>query len=135
MLSAAHCAPDGGTVYDGAGNVILTGMGQGTMDFGGGPLTLPSGGAAVLAKFDGGGKYLWAKAFGAASGDAGVPANDAGVPANDAGVVQSSAGIAVATVFGSNQIVMAGNASGQIDFGMGPKTCPGDDVFVATFQP
>jgi hypothetical protein len=98
---------------DAQGNVILTGAGQGTMNFGGAPLTM-NGTDAVLAKFDSTGAHLWSNRFGDA---------------------KNQAGVAVSTVFGSNRIVMAGNAAGQIDFGKGPVVCAGNDVFVATFDP
>lgn len=111
--------PDGigniAVAVDDAGSVVITGGYTGTVDFGGGPLANPdAAGGSILAKFDGAGNHLWSKRFG------------------DAGGLTS---VAVRTVPGTNQIVMAGNAAGTVDFGMGPMKCPGDDVFVATFQP
>jgi PKD repeat protein len=50
---------------DGAGNVYFTGYFRGTVDFGGGPLTVPytSDLDTFVAKLTSGGQYVWAKAF------------------------------------------------------------------------
>jgi hypothetical protein len=100
---------------DGNGDIVLTGQAKGSVSFGGGPPIVTTGTEAVLVKLDNTGAHLRGHAYGGAA----VPG-----------------GVAVTTVAGSNQIVMARNAKGpgQINLGKGPLTCPGSDVFVATFN-
>jgi hypothetical protein len=52
---------------DGAGNVVLTGLLYGTVDFGGGPLTSAGGSDIFVAKLDAFGNHVWSKRFGDAS--------------------------------------------------------------------
>jgi hypothetical protein len=99
---------------DGAGNVVLTGQLQGTVDFGTGALEQTGGGDAFVAKFDGTGSSLWARRFGDSQGQSGLD---------------------VATVAGSNDIVVGGVAMGSIDFGNGALVCPHPQPFVAELQP
>jgi hypothetical protein len=49
---------------DGAGNVLLTGDFDGTVDFGGGPLTSAGSDDIFVAKLDAQGNHLWSKRFG-----------------------------------------------------------------------
>jgi hypothetical protein len=109
----------GGVAVDRSGNVFYTGTFQGTIDFGGGPLTAVGMSSDIyLAKYDPTGKYLWASRFGDMQ-------------------VQQSTGIAVdaqgdATITGANY--------GVLDFGTGtPLTAAAGqnapDIFVAKFDP
>jgi hypothetical protein len=65
----------GGDVWVGAtdelGNVMVVGEFQGTVDFGGGPLTSAGSSDIVVAKYTPEGAPLWSRRFGAASHDAG----------------------------------------------------------------
>jgi FlgD Ig-like domain len=95
---------------DGLGNVVTTGLFNGTVDFGGGPLTEAGGGDIFVAKFDLNGNHLWSKTFGNA----------------DFQYCQS-----VATD-GANNVVITASFPGTVDFGGGPLTSAGyDDIFVA----
>src|SRR5678815_5844983 len=52
---------------DAAGNVVVVGDFEGTVDFGGGPMGPTTGGKdfdAYVAKFDPAGNHLWSKWFG-----------------------------------------------------------------------
>ena len=103
---------------DGSGNVVVTGLFEGTVDFGGGGLT--SVGRydrhdIFVAKFSGAnGSHLWSKRFGSAD------FFDAGV-----GVALDSSG----------NVVVTGWFTGTVDFGGDNLTSAGiDDVFVAQFS-
>lgn len=48
---------------DGSGNVVLTGYFYGTVNFGGWPLTNPSGSDVFLAKYNASGTHLWSRNF------------------------------------------------------------------------
>jgi hypothetical protein len=54
---------EGDLVVDAAGNIIAVGTFQGTLDFGGGPLSAPANSVFVV-KFDPSGNHLWSKKFG-----------------------------------------------------------------------
>lgn len=104
-----------GVAFDAAGNVLLTGLFEGVLDFGGGPVV--SGGAfdLFLAKLGPAGDHLWSKAH---------------------GNVASQAGTGVAVDPTSAQVVVAGFAAGSVDFGTGALTAAGgEDAIVARFQP
>jgi hypothetical protein len=47
------------TAIDSAGNVVVTGYFQGTVDFGGGPLTTAGEDDIFVAKLDSSGNHLW----------------------------------------------------------------------------
>src|SRR5262249_52688834 len=49
---------------DSGGNIYITGLMKNTTDFGGGPLTGPSGQNGYLAKYSSQGNYLWARLLG-----------------------------------------------------------------------
>src|SRR5262249_13593777 len=51
-------------VVDSSGNVIVAGTFQGSLDFGGGPVTGAGGDDYYLAKYASDGRFLWAKAIG-----------------------------------------------------------------------
>ena len=95
---------------DAAGNVVLTGFFDGTVDFGGGALTSAGAHDVFLAELDPEGNHLWSRRFGdAASQWAYSTAIDA-----------------------SGDVVLAGYFEGTLDFGGGPLTSAGAyDVFVA----
>jgi hypothetical protein len=96
---------------DDSGNVLVAGYFEGTVDFGGGPLTSPGTSLNVFVlKLDPSGGYLWAKSFGDAN-------------------VQLGQGLAVD---GSGNVVVTGDFAGTVDFGGGPLTSPGTghNVFV-----
>lgn len=100
---------------DDAGAVYVTGTFLGAIDFGGGALTAtPAGqmrGDAFLAKLGQDGAHLWSKRFGDAEDQTGFA-----VDADGTGVV------------------VAGWFSGELDFGAGPVTAVGQDLFVARFD-
>jgi hypothetical protein len=98
---------------DGSGNVIVTGYYFGTVDFGGGPLTSAGVSDIYLAKFDADGNHLWSKRFGDAT---------------------CQGGHSVACD-GSGNIVATGLLGGTVDFGGGPLTSSGSDVFLVKFGP
>jgi hypothetical protein len=98
---------------DALGNVVVTGLAGGTVDFGGGPLMSAGGSDIFVAKFDPSGALLWAKLFGDA-------------------LTQAGYGIAVDT---AGNVLVTGQC-GAVDFGGGPlKTAGGGDIFVAKFDP
>lgn len=108
---------DGRSVaVDGTGNVLYAGYFQGTVNFGGTPLTATGGSSDIfVAKFDGTGRQVWSESFG-----------------DD--LVQLATGIAVDAL--GNSFVTATN-TGTIDFGTGtPVTSAGaEDVVVAKLDP
>jgi hypothetical protein len=99
---------------DSAGNVLLTGYFQGTIDFGGGPLQDSGNGDVFVAKLDPGLGHLHSERFGDAES------------AEGRGIASDAAG----------NVIVAGYFRGSIDFGGGPLTSPGgEDVFLAKFDP
>jgi hypothetical protein len=87
-----------GVATDGAGNVIVTGMLRGSIDFGGGPLNSAGIYDIMLAKLDADGGHVWSKRFGAPGADFGLHA------AADA----------------AGNVVLVAQSEGAIDFGAGP---------------
>jgi hypothetical protein len=71
---------------DGLGDFLVSGAFSGTIDLGGGPVTAPSGGGALLAKLDPTGAFAWIKTpsspyfrvAGGPSGDVFVASNTQG---------------------------------------------------------
>lgn len=103
-----------GVAVDAANNVILTGWFQGTVDFGGGPLTSAGDRDIFVAKLDDAGGHSWSKSFGDAS-------------------EQTSYGVAVD---GEGNVFVAGAFRGTVDFGGGPLSAGASShVFVAKFDP
>jgi hypothetical protein len=103
-----------GIAADGAGNVLLSGYFQGSIDFGNGPLVTAGDYDMFVAKFDAAGKALWSKRFG---------------DANQHDVVSSMA------VDGAGNVLLAGAFKGSADFGNGPLVSAGEeDIFVAKFD-
>lgn len=60
--SAAQGGED--VVVDSKGNVVVTGVLEGTVDFGGGPLTSAGNADIFVAKFDASGNHIWSRRFG-----------------------------------------------------------------------
>jgi hypothetical protein len=96
---------------DSGGRIVVTGLFQGSVDFGGGPLTSAGSNDVFIAKLDVDGSHLWSGGFG--------------------GTTQDN-GFAVA-VDSSDAVIFTGNfTSSSIDFGGGPLPLVGtSDGFVA----
>lgn len=103
---------DPAIAVDVAGDVILAGGLEGTIDFGGGALTHAGWGDVFVAKFGSDGTHVWSKRFG--DGD-----------------VQKANAVAVDA---SGNVIVAGILRGVANFGGGSLTSAGiNDVFVAKF--
>lgn len=101
------------TVVDGAGNIVLTGYFEGSVDFGDGPLNSAGGYDIFVAKFDSQLTHRTSKHFGDAA---------------------QQTGYSIA-VDGADNIVLSGYFSGTVDFGGGPLASAGaNDIFVAKFD-
>ena len=88
----------------------MSGGFAGTIDPGGGPLTSVGADDVFVAKFDPAGKHMWSRRFGVVKN-------------------QGSHGIAVS---GPENVVIAGNFAGTLDFGGTPLvSASGDGIFVA----
>ncbi len=100
---------------DSSGNVILAGYFQDNLDFGTGSLPTLDGSAGTpfVAKLDGSGTTVFAKAF--ATSALGVPYSVAADP--------------------SGNILIGGTVNGTIDFGGGTLTTENDDAFVVKLSP
>ncbi|MFN8179102.1 MAG: alpha/beta fold hydrolase [bacterium] len=97
----ASAAPDG--------SALVTGYFQGTVDFGGGPLTSAGGDDVFVMKLDGGGHHVWSRRYGSTGSDEAW------------GVSPSSDG----------SVYLTGYFYDTVDFGGGPLTSAGQgDVFV-----
>ncbi len=98
---------------DSDGNVIAVGHFQGTVDFGGGPLTSPGLFDIYIAKFDPTGTHMWSLGFGDSQ-------------------LQYGKGVSVDNL---DNVIIAGDFEGTVDFGGGPLTSLGDrDIYVAKFD-
>ncbi len=98
---------------DGAGNVIITGTFQGSVDFGGGPLNTAGFDDIFVASFDSNGNHRWSRGFGSHFYE-----HSPAITANAAGTV-----------------VLTGSMNGAVDFGGGPLAGTGSDsVFLAAFD-
>jgi hypothetical protein len=99
---------------DASGNVILSGIFNGSIDFGTGPLTATGAYDAFVAKFDTDGNAIWNKRFGDTTD---TRAHFVDVDA-------------------SGNILLTGIFFGTVDFGNGPRTTAGSwDGYVAKFDP
>lgn len=102
-----------GMDVDASGNVVITGSFQLSVDFGGGPLTSPTGLSMFLAKYDANGAHQWSKHFVG---------------------LGSEIGNAVAIDAAAN-IVVTGQYAGNVDFGGGPLNwVAASDCFIAKFD-
>ena len=100
---------------DGAGNIVVTGVFQSTVDFGGGPHVSVNGTSDVFVlKLSPAGTFLWSRAYGAGGGDEG----------------------SAVAVDGTGNVIVVGHYRNTVDFGGGPLTAAGlDDMFVLKLDP
>ncbi len=98
-----------GMAVDNQDAVVLTGYFSATLDFGGGPMTPAGGNDLFIVKFAPTGKHVWSRSFGGAG---------------------SELGTAVATD-SKNNLLVTGQFSSPVDFGGGPLTPVGTDLFIA----
>ncbi|MBI5528776.1 MAG: hypothetical protein HY897_20795 [Deltaproteobacteria bacterium] len=108
-------APSFGTalVSDTVGNVFITGLFEGKVDFGGGDLTSSGPGVMFLAKYDHSGNHLWSTHFGNGNSDS---------------------RITIATAVDGG-VLAAGHFEGSADFGGGKLTSAGNrDVVIAKYD-
>jgi hypothetical protein len=96
-----------GVAIDASGSVLVAGVFESTIDFGGGALTSAGAEDIFVAKLDNAGNHVWSKRFGGPG-------------------AQTAHSIAVA-----DGVVVAGEFVGTVDFGGGPLTAGGRDAFVA----
>jgi len=101
-----------GVALDSGGNVLITVQHNGTVNFGGGPITANTT-DVVIVKLDASGNHVWSKCYGDASGQ----------NPNDI------------TVDSSDNVLVTGNFGGVIDFGCGPMSASGQDLFLAKLDP
>lgn len=102
-----------GVALDSGGNVLITVQHNGTVDFGGGPITANTT-DVVIVKLDASGGHVWSKCFGDAGG-------------------QNPNAIAVDS---SNNVLVTGIFGGSLDFGCGPMSGPGlNPVFLVKLDP
>lgn len=107
-----------GVATDSSSAVVATGYFEGTVDFGGGPLTSLGGDDIFLAKLDLNGNHLWSKRFGHVS--------DQRPGSGDAPVASDPLG----------NILLTGQFKGTADFGGVPvSSSGGSDIFLAKFDP
>jgi hypothetical protein len=107
---------DGGwdIAVDRWGNVLLTGAMEGTVDFGGGPLTGAGFADIFVAKYDPAGIHIWSARYGDTETDIG-----GGVAADGAG-----------------NVLVTGHFGGRVDFGGGTLSSEGSgDIFIAKYTP
>ncbi len=93
-----------GVAIDPMGDIIAAGHHNGTLNFGGGPVNSASAGQGFVAKFTAPGAYAWSASFGAAPDGLAVDVN--------------------------GDVVLCGEFSGSIDFGLGPLDSTGMSIFV-----
>jgi hypothetical protein len=105
----------GGVAVDRSGNVVVTGYFEGTVDFGGGPLTSAGFGDVFVASYSPAGAHRWSKRFGSSKS------------------YGLGRGVAVDK---SGNAVVTGDFEGTVGFGGAPLTSEGySDIFVASFGP
>jgi hypothetical protein len=109
-------------VADAAGDVAIAGVFQGTIDFGGGPLTaVPNAYSLYVAKLDADGDALWSHAY---QGGIDYVAGE-GIP------------FATVAVTPEGGVILGGEFSGTVDFGVGAPTVATStigDGFVLAFD-
>lgn len=99
-----------GLALDSEGNLILTGTFKGTFDLGLGPVAAGANGSVHVAKLDPLGHALWVRQYEATNG----------FNAYGSHVVADAAG----------DLVITGAFNGTVDFGTGPLTSVGQDIFI-----
>jgi hypothetical protein len=103
-----------GVIADISGNVVATGIFDGQIDFGGGPMLSAGNGDMFLAKLDTHGGHLWSKRFGDPT---------------------TQVGWSLARDYVGNTLA-TGDFQGAIDFGANPLVSEGGfDIFVAKLSP
>ncbi len=103
----------GSIAVDTVGNVVMTGLFFGTINFGGGILPSAGNSDIFIAKFDAAGKHIWSKSFG--DSNAQIPGDIA--------------------VDSANNILLTGRFNGTINFGANALlSAGGKDLFVAKFD-
>lgn len=101
---------------DASNNVYITGYYQGSVDFGGGLVTAPSGTDGFVASYTSTGSYRWARRMGGATGVFGN-ATGYGLSIDPAG-----------------NVIVGGSFSGNVDFGGGFRASAGNtDAFLASY--
>ena len=112
------------TAIDGHGNIIVTGLMNGSADFGGATLTSAGGGAdVVLAKYSPAGAHLWSKRIGYLWDDQGFGVAVDLSPNCDG-------------VGGTDCVVVTGSFTSTVDFGSGSalESAGSTDMFVAKYS-
>jgi hypothetical protein len=98
---------------DAQGNAVVTGSFSGTVDFGGGRMTSAGSSDVFVARYSGvDGSHLGSRQFGGTGG-------------------ASGSSVAVDEI---GNVVVTGYFSGTVDFGGGPLTSDGNDIFVAKYK-
>jgi CheY-like chemotaxis protein len=105
-----------GVAVDNNNNVYITGSFSGSVNFGGIGLTSTSGSAIFTAAFNPNGQGLWAR----------------GVSASGPTPAIASRGIAVDS---NGNVVLTGNASGEVNFGNGVLTMGIANIFILKYGP
>jgi hypothetical protein len=111
-----------GVVVDAAGDIVLTGVFQGSIDLGGGPLVGdPSAYSIYVAKLDPSGHHLWSHAY----------------PGGRDFVSGGGLPFATVAVAPSGNVILGGDFTGTVDFGAGPVSAATGfgDGFVVAFDP
>ncbi len=99
---------------DAAGNVVIVGNLEGTVDFGGGPLQSAGDRDVFLAQLDSSGDHVWSHRFGNTGMDL---------------------GLRVAIDYAGNAVIV-GEFEGDVDFGGGPLPSAGEtNIFIAKLDP
>ena len=109
---------------DAMGNIFVVGYFDGTIDFGGGPLTSAGSIDIFLAKLDASGNHVWSKRF----GDAGPQAGTVVKATPDGGVVLMSA-LGGSVNFGGGPVTSAGG----FDVGLAKLDAAGNHVWSKRF--
>jgi hypothetical protein len=122
LPAGAYWAFGKGLAVGADGAIVLAGILEGKVDFGGGTVGVGYSGSSddlFVASFDADGNHLWSKAF---HGSVGGPAY----------VSRDVLSVAVGP---NDEVVLAGYSPGTLDFGEGPlPQAQGDDMFVARFD-
>jgi hypothetical protein len=101
-----------GVAFDSGGNVLIAVQHNGTVDFGGGPITALNT-DVVIVKLDASGNHVWSERFGDAGG-------------------QNPYAIAVDS---SDNVLVTGIFGGTLDFGCGPMSATNPSLFLAKLDP
>jgi hypothetical protein len=112
---------------DPQGNVLVAGDFAGTIDPGGGAITSAGGTDLFLVKYAADGAFVWQQAFGGAGAQTVVWSNRFGD-----GAAQVGKAVAIGP---TNEVVIAGDNSGTVNFGGGNLATAGStDIVVAAFD-